>query len=108
MSRTNSVDHRQVATGAAAAIAFVLVGCGGPAREAPPAATSAGAPTSGTRPAAPVAEAPEWHYEGAEGPANWGKLSPKFAACSEGRHQSPIDIAKSTRGATAELRSLHR
>ena len=106
MSRTNSIDYRQVATGAAAAMALVLGGCGGPAGEAPPAAaTPAAAPASSTRPAVPVAEAPEWHYEGAGGPANWGKLSPKFAACSEGRNQSPIDLARSTRGATAELRT---
>ena len=40
-----------------------------------------------------------------EGPANWGRLSPTFAACSEGRNQSPIDITKATRAATAELRT---
>ena len=47
-----------------------------------------------TRPSvAPAPADPVWHYEGAEGPRNWGKLSPKFAACGEGRAQSPIDIA---------------
>ena len=56
-------------------------------------------------PQIPAAEAPEWHYEGAEGPANWGTLSPTFAACSEGRNQSPIDITKATPAATAELRT---
>ena len=101
MSLTNSIDPRQVAT----AIALVLVGCGGPAREAPPAATPAAAPTSSTRPAVPDAEAPEWHYEGAEGPAKWGTLSPAFAACGEGRHQSPIDITSAARAATAEQRT---
>lgn len=105
MSRTNSIDHRQVATGATAAIALVLVGCGGPAREVPPAATPAAAPASSARPAVLAAEAPEWHYEGAEGPAYWGTLSPKFAACGEGRHQSPIDITDATPGATGELRT---
>ena len=59
------------------------------------------------RPRHPLARpaAPEWHYEGAEGPANWGTLSPTFAACGEGRHQSPIDITKATPGATEELRT---
>jgi carbonic anhydrase len=49
--------------------------------------------------------APEWHYEGAEGPANWGSLSPAFSACGEGRNQSPIDITSATPGATAQLRA---
>jgi carbonic anhydrase len=43
---------------------------------------------------APGAADPAWHYEGDEGPANWGKLSPKFAVCASGREQSPIDIVK--------------
>ena len=34
-----------------------------------------------------------------------GTLSPAFAACGEGRHQSPIDITKATPAATAELRT---
>jgi carbonic anhydrase len=102
---TNSIDYRQVATGAVAAIGLVVVACGGPAREAPPDATPAAAPISSTRPAVPDAEAPEWHYEGAEGPANWGRLSPKFAACGEGRNQSPIDITKATPAASAQLRT---
>jgi len=33
-----------------------------------------------------------WTYEGEHGPEHWGELSPEFAACSEGREQSPIDI----------------
>ena len=44
MSRTNSIDYRQVATGATAAIALVLVGCGGPVGEAPPAAATPAPP----------------------------------------------------------------
>jgi len=105
MFGTNSIDHRQVAAGGLAAIGLVFVACGGPAREGTPAATSAAEPTSSTRPAVPAARAPEWHYEGAEGPANWGTLSPAFAACSAGRHQSPIDITKATPGATVPLRT---
>ena len=97
MSRTIFIDGRRVATGAAAAIAVVLAACGGPAREA--------APASSARAAVPAAEAPEWHYEGAEGPANWGKLSPQFAVCGEGQKQSPIDITNPTPGPTEELRT---
>ncbi len=33
-----------------------------------------------------------WGYEGAEAPANWGQLSEKFAICSSGKNQSPINI----------------
>ncbi len=46
-----------------------------------------------------------WHYEGESGPANWGRLDPKFSACSEGRSQSPIDISNPTRGDTPQLRA---
>ena len=49
-----------------------------------------------TRPSvAPVASDPVWHYE-AGGADHWSTLSPKFAACGEGRAQSPIDIAGAT------------
>jgi carbonic anhydrase len=44
-----------------------------------------------------------WSYEGKDGPKHWGELSPKFAECSLGHEQSPIDI----RGALpADLRPL--
>ncbi|MCR4377248.1 MAG: carbonic anhydrase family protein [Rhodospirillales bacterium] len=36
---------------------------------------------------------PHWTYEGHEGPANWGELSPEFAACGAGKMQSPVDLA---------------
>lgn len=36
--------------------------------------------------------APHWTYKGAEGPNDWGKLDPGFAACSTGHTQSPIDL----------------
>lgn len=35
---------------------------------------------------------PHWAYEGEHGPAHWGHMSKDFAACSEGKQQSPIDI----------------
>ena len=37
-----------------------------------------------------------WGYEGAHRPERWGQLSPQFAMCDEGRHQSPIDINVTT------------
>jgi carbonic anhydrase len=33
-----------------------------------------------------------WTYTGHEGPAEWGAISPEFALCKLGKHQSPIDI----------------
>ena len=33
-----------------------------------------------------------WGYEGEAGPQNWGKLDVKFAACTSGKNQSPIDL----------------
>ena len=39
-----------------------------------------------------IAESLEWGYSGAEGPGNWGDLSPEFAACKLGKEQSPINI----------------
>lgn len=33
-----------------------------------------------------------WSYSGAEGPEYWGKLSPAFSACGEGKNQSPINL----------------
>ena len=34
----------------------------------------------------------EWGYDPADGPARWGALNPSFAACADGKHQSPIDL----------------
>jgi len=33
-----------------------------------------------------------WGYEGEGGPEHWGDLDPKYAACKDGKNQSPIDI----------------
>jgi carbonic anhydrase len=82
-----------------------VAACGQAPQSPPPtAAAPAAAPQPSTRPSAPPAGAPSWHYEGNEGPANWGKLSPAFAACGEGRNQSPIDISKPASGKTAAVR----
>ena len=34
-----------------------------------------------------------WGYSGYEGPEHWGKLDPKYSACSEGKNQSPVNLA---------------
>ena len=33
-----------------------------------------------------------WDYGDAHGPSHWGDLSPEFAQCKMGHHQSPVDI----------------
>lgn len=40
-----------------------------------------------------MSEENRWGYAGDRGPENWGSLSDKYSECSEGREQSPIDIA---------------
>jgi carbonic anhydrase len=39
-----------------------------------------------------AAAGPAWEYDGSIGASRWGSLSPAFAACGNGRQQSPIDI----------------
>lgn len=39
-----------------------------------------------------TARAAEWSYEGPNGPARWGRLKAAYAACAQGRMQSPIDL----------------
>ena len=34
----------------------------------------------------------EWGYTGTGTPERWASLSPDFAACANGKQQSPIDI----------------
>ncbi len=36
-----------------------------------------------------------WDYSTAHGPSHWGELAPEFAPCTNGHHQSPIDIRNS-------------
>ena len=106
MTKTSQVGY-QLAASLAASFVVVLAACGGPESQSVPgpAASQPTASSSSNRPAVPAPGAPVWHYEGAEGPANWGKLSPAFAACGEGQHQSPIDISSPTRGTTPELKT---
>jgi len=47
--------------------------------------------------AGPAAAQHAWSYEGEHGPAHWSEVSPEYAVCKTGKHQSPIDI----RGAAA-------
>ena len=38
----------------------------------------------------------EWGYEVKNGPDVWGELSPEYALCAVGKHQSPIDLVNPT------------
>jgi carbonic anhydrase len=42
-------------------------------------------------------ESIHWGYDGKAAPQNWGELKPEFAACGEGKRQSPIDIRDGAR-----------
>ena len=44
--------------------------------------------------AAQAKDVHSWGYEGENGPAKWGTLSPEFRMCAEGRNQSPIDLGR--------------
>jgi len=37
-------------------------------------------------------QAKHWSYSGDTGPEHWGQLSPDYAACSQGKQQSPVSI----------------
>ncbi len=78
--------------------------CNG-SKPAAPVQEQAKAPPAKTRAAAPPAGDPVWGYEASEGPSKWGSLSPKWAVCSSGKMQSPIDIEKTARMDLPELRA---
>jgi carbonic anhydrase len=78
--------------------------CNG-SKPAVPVQEQAKAPPAKTRAAAPPAGDPVWGYEASEGPSKWGSLSPKWAVCSSGKMQSPIDIEKTARMDLPELRA---
>jgi carbonic anhydrase len=49
-----------------------------------------------------------WTYDGATGPDHWGDLDPDYAACKNGRQQSPIDITRSEKQDLPALRFVYR
>src|SRR5215468_4856746 len=46
--------------------------------------------------AAHAEEHAHWSYSGATGPAHWASEDTAYATCGSGKHQSPIDIEKTT------------
>ena len=73
---------------AGAAALGLLAGC-----------SSSGSTTASQSPTA-TAKA-EWSYSGATGPENWASLSPEYAACGNGKEQSPINIERPTQTTNA-------
>ncbi len=47
---------------------------------------------------------PHWGYSGPDGPEHWGDLCAAYAACKNGKQQSPVDINKPQ---PANLPSIH-
>ena len=65
-------------------LSIALIGC--KKQHAPVSETHHGAVTA------------HWGYEGKDGPEYWPRLSPAYAACSQGREQSPINIVQTASG----------
>lgn len=63
----------------------------GPAAPGAEASASEAAHEGTARPA-------HWGYEGPDGPEYWPALNPAYAACGQGKTQSPIDIVKTAGG----------
>ena len=51
-----------------------------------------------------AAEEKHWSYSGEDGPQQWGDLSADYLMCSQGRNQSPIDLAGAVDANLEELR----
>lgn len=69
-----------------AAGSLTLVGCGSST------STSSNSAPASSPPSSPSPSAVHWGYSATDGPEQWGSLSPEFAACDNGKVQSPIAI----------------
>jgi carbonic anhydrase len=49
----------------------------------------------------------QWSYDGQEGTAHWGMLSPAYMVCESGSHQSPINITMPRHATMQEHLSFH-
>ena len=44
-----------------------------------------------------------WEYEGEAGPDHWADLDAEFSTCAKGKHQSPINILKTTKSQLSKI-----
>jgi carbonic anhydrase len=89
MRSTPDITRKSLLIGSAWGLLAITAGCA-------KATTGSDALPSGTPTASAATVTPAWSYEGAEGPGDWGNLSPTFQTCSAGKAQSPIDIPAAT------------
>ena len=83
---------------------LAVASCSQPATP-PPKSVPQETPQAKTRGVAPGQEDPHWDYGSHGGPASWGKLSPKFSACGDGKSQSPIDIDRTVKADLPALKA---
>lgn len=55
-------------------------------------------PVGSSTPHGGAARPAHWGYEGKDGPEYWPTLNPAYAACGQGKNQSPINITQSAAG----------
>lgn len=67
------------------------------------AALAAGAVMAFSGGSALAGEGGHWTYEGEHGPAHWGHITKEYAACSEGKNQSPVNIAGASEAALNDI-----
>jgi carbonic anhydrase len=73
-----------------------LFSCGSPKENDTSTTTPAAAQPVDTPAKSSSARPVHWGYEGEDGPDKWSSLSPVYNLCSEGKHQSPVNIEKGT------------
>jgi carbonic anhydrase len=76
-------------------LAIVLLSCTGKQQEAQSTQDSV-ASTTATPEAKPSARPVHWGYSGDVNPSMWASLTPVYAACGEGKSQSPINLISSS------------
>ena len=84
---------------------MLLLSCGSSTTSAPtqPSAAKSEPPKTDAHEADPASEESHWDYSKEKGPATWGKLSPEYILCAEGKSQSPIDFSITSPADTADF-----
>lgn len=95
------------ATGAALLAALLLAGCPKPPPEGPRHAGEQPHPAPATAHASGHDHQSHWTYDGVTGPDAWARLDPGFATCSQGIHQSPVDLPANLPAASAHHIEFH-